>query len=273
VDLTTSRATLAQTITLQGLGLHSGAPVECHIHPFDRGIEFLWEGMRIPADCGEVTGVFQRTQLGPIHTVEHLMAAFAFAGVTDALVDLTAPEVPAMDGSSLPFVIALNEAGSSALPPRLDHRLFARVYHHEGDVKVAISAGEGHFRYTFDTGERWPGVQIAECWLSDREACQREIAPARTLVFEEDLEKALAAGLGRGLDRDSCLVLGAEGYVNDARFPEEPARHKLLDLIGDLSLAGYPLTGINVVAERSGHRTHLEAAKKLKDLVAPKEAC
>jgi UDP-3-O-acyl-N-acetylglucosamine deacetylase len=210
-----------------------------------------------------VESTFNRTQVGPVHTVEHLMSAFAGLGLSDALVELDAPEVPGMDGSALPFVQGLKDAGWRDLGEATVPRLFARVFYIEGDVRIALGAGEGHFKYTFDTGGRWPGVQSAEVMLSEPGAYEEQVAGARTLVFASDAEKVGAAGLGQGLDSDGYVVIGETGYESAVRFADEPARHKLLDLIGDLALIGYPLRLLNVVAERSGHRTHVEAGKKV----------
>ena len=92
---------------------------------------------------------------------------------------------------------------------------------------------------------------------------KKEIASARTFAFEEEVEPIRQAGLAKGLDANSALILGSNGYVNDPRFDDEPVRHKMLDLIGDLYLSGVPMTMINVVSSRSGHKTNVEAAKKL----------
>jgi UDP-3-O-acyl-N-acetylglucosamine deacetylase len=93
------------------------------------------------------------------------------------------------------------------------------------------------------------------------------IAPARTLVLSEEVPHIIAAGLGQGLNKDQVLVLGENGYENEARFADEPARHKMLDLIGDLYLSGVPIDHLNVVASRSGHRTNVIAAARLREAI------
>jgi UDP-3-O-acyl-N-acetylglucosamine deacetylase len=96
---------------------------------------------------------------------------------------------------------------------------------------------------------------------------EAEVAPARTFGFERELPQIEAAGLAKGLDRSSALLIGESGYANEARFDDEPARHKLLDAMGDLYLSGVPVRFLNVVAERTGHRMNVLAASKLKEAV------
>ncbi|MEJ5171946.1 MAG: UDP-3-O-acyl-N-acetylglucosamine deacetylase, partial [Fimbriimonadales bacterium] len=136
------------------------------------------------------------------------------------------------------------------------------VFASEGAAKVAIAEGTGHWRYTFQTETPFPGLQEVE-FLRVQEAFGTEIAPARTFGFERELPRLRELGLAQGLDLDKALLLGEEGYVNEPRFADEPARHKLLDLIGDLYLAGVPPSLLDVAAERSGHRLHVEAARRL----------
>lgn len=140
---------------------------------------------------------------------------------------------------------------------------FTRVHHHDCDVKIAISSGVGHWRYEFECGDRWPGSQHYDLMLT-AEAFLAQVAPARTFAFEEEMEKVRESGLGQGLDETNAFLIGANGYLNPAKFLDEPARHKLLDLIGDLALSGVPVSCLNVVAARSGHRTNVEAARKLR---------
>jgi UDP-3-O-acyl-N-acetylglucosamine deacetylase len=139
---------------------------------------------------------------------------------------------------------------------------FTRVFVQEGDAKIAIGAGEGSWRYLFDSSDRWLGMQEFEV-PNVVEEYVKEIAPARTFAFEEEMEMIRRAGLGKGLDESSAFVIGTQRYLNDTRFPDEPARHKLLDAIGDLYLAGIPIKHLNVVAERTGHKANVRAAMLL----------
>ncbi|MBX7136177.1 MAG: UDP-3-O-acyl-N-acetylglucosamine deacetylase [Fimbriimonadaceae bacterium] len=260
------RKTVAGDFRVKGLGLHSGIPVEVRVAPGDGGIAFWQGGTRTPAIPANVADTTRCTRLGPVSTIEHLMAAFAGLGVTDAEVELDAPELPALDGAARVWVDEISAVGFTDLDPRELPSLYTRIYEKNDPVTVAISHGTGDWKYIFDTGERWPGRQTFE-FHTDRDSFADEVAPARTLVFEEEIEMARAAGLGQGLDETTVLALGNSGYINEAKFPDEPARHKLLDLMGDLYLAGVPLRFLNVVAERSGHTANVRAAAKLWEAV------
>lgn len=256
------RRTVAEECRFFGPGLHSGAACEAVIAPGREGVVFVADGTRIPARPEAVADTRRCTSLGPVSTVEHLLAALAGLGVTDAEVHVWGGEVPAADGSALPFAEKISASGLASLGTAAVHGLYERVFTAEGGASVAVSRGEGHWRYEFDSGDRWPGVSAFEA-RSVRSEFLREIAPARTFAFEEEVGPLRAAGLGRGLDEASCLVLGPAGYTNPARFDDEPPRHKLLDLLGDLSLAGVPCSLLNVAASKSGHALNVRAAARL----------
>lgn len=258
-----SRLTLAKPCTIEGPGLHSGVHCECRIEPAESGITFHANGKSTVATPHNVTDTSRCTRLGDISTVEHVMSALAGAGVTDADIVLTAEEPPVAAGASGLFLDAVHAAGTVKLGTA-SLSLFERVFFVEGEVRIGVSKGEGHWRFDFESGERWPGEQSFECSISP-ETYAKDIAGARTFAFEEEVGPIRAAGLAKGLDDSSALILGPSGYVNEARWPDEPARHKLLDLIGDLYLSGVPPVLLNVVAVRSGHRTNVEAAKRLAD--------
>ena len=190
------------------------------------------------------------------------MAAFAALEITDVVAELSFPELPAGDGSALPFYSLVSELGTEKIGELAHRDMFTRRYLQQDHVKIAVGKGEGRWGFTFDSGDRWPGVQSYETdhVLAD---FGKEIAPARTTVFASEIEMARSAGLGRGLDDSSVVILSETGYGNAVRFENEPARHKLLDLIGDLYLAGIPLRHLNVHGHASGHRTNVEMAAML----------
>lgn len=234
------------------------------VSPSADGIQFRHGQDVFDAVPSNVTDTSRCTVLGTIRTVEHIMSAFAALGVTDAHVDLTYPELPGLDGSALPFYLALSESGSEPLESKEIGDVYSRLFVQADNLKIAVGKGHGHWRFDFVTDDRWPGEMTYET-LNVREEYEENIAPARTTVFSEEIELVKAAGLGRGLDESSVLILGETGYENSARFADEPARHKLLDLIGDLYLAGVPIDQLNVVGFRSGHRRNIEMAKLLFD--------
>ncbi|HEY0867874.1 MAG TPA: UDP-3-O-acyl-N-acetylglucosamine deacetylase [Fimbriimonas sp.] len=253
------RKTLAKEVRLEGHGLHTGEPVRLTIHPGESGIRFRYGGSSVLATPENVSDTTRSTRVGEVGTVEHLMSAFAGLEVTDAEVEVDAPELPGLDGSSIAYVQALAEAGFVEIDEREVPALFKRVFLQEEGIKIAASKGTGHWRYVYATGERWPVEQAYESSDVIRDYGE-EIAPSRTFALSEEIPKLIELGLGRGLDENSALIVGIEGYKNEPRFPDEPARHKLLDLLGDLYLSGVPARALNVVAERSGHRTNVQAA-------------
>ena len=250
---------------MSGKGLHSGEPVTVRILPSSDGVRFQYGKDVFDAVPANVTDTSRCTVIGCVRTVEHLMSALAASAITDAHIELTYPELPGLDGSALPFLDALTECGREALDSKEIKDVYTRLFVQSDDLKIAVGKGNGHWRFDFVTaGDRWPGEMTYES-LDITEAYRSEVAPARTTVFTEEIELVRAAGLGKGLDESSVLIIGEKGYENAARFPNEPARHKLLDLIGDLYLSGIPIDQLNVVGYRSGHRRNVEMAKLLFD--------
>lgn len=264
MELNYSRKTPAASVTFQGKGLHSGEPSKATIHPYDGGLAFRFGTEIYPALAENVTDTRRSTSIGPCRTIEHVLSALAGLEFTDALIELEGcGELPALDGSSYEYVQGLNSVGCTEMGNAEAHRLFTRAYVIKDQAKVAVGAGNGHWRFLLEgEGGRWPQHQEAEILtLSDY---PESVSKARTWVFEDQIEMARQAGLGLGLDESSCLILGLHGAVNEARQDNEPAAHKLLDLMGDLALTGIPLRFFNVSAEKSGHALHVEAALKVR---------
>lgn len=264
MELNYTRRTPAASVTFQGRGLHCGEPSRATIHPYDQGFAFKFGDEVFPALAENVTDTRRSTSIGPCRTIEHVLSALAGMEYTDALIELDGcGELPALDGSSFEYVQGLNSVGFTELGSAEAHRLFTRAYVIKDNAKVAVGAGTGHWRFLLE-GEagRWPQHQEAEI-LSISEY-QEKVSKARTWVFEDQIEMARAAGLGLGLDESSCLILGPQGPVNEARQNDEASAHKLLDLVGDLALTGIPLRFLNVTAERSGHALHVQAALKVR---------
>jgi UDP-3-O-acyl-N-acetylglucosamine deacetylase len=249
-------------VRFEGLGLHSGVDVQVVVHPGSGGIAFLHKGERTLAIPENVTDTRRCTRLGSISTVEHLMSAFAALEITDADVEVSASEMPALDGSSRQYYDGLLGAGLLEIGEYDVPELFQRIFVQEEAIKIAVAKGGGRWRFCFETGDRWPRHQEFE--IDDMGRYAMEVAPARTFGFEEEVAPIILAGMARGLDARSALVIAENGYRNEALFPDEPARHKLLDLIGDIYLSGVPVRTLDVVGERSGHRTNVAAAAKLR---------
>ncbi|MEZ5163849.1 MAG: UDP-3-O-acyl-N-acetylglucosamine deacetylase [Fimbriimonadaceae bacterium] len=260
------RQTLRESVTLEGPGLHSGGPVSVTIHPARDGIHFRLGSERIEAHVRNVTDTSRCTMLGSISTVEHVLSALAGLAITDAEIEVSGGELPAADGCSQPYVEAFESVGYESCGTLEIEGPFARVYAVEGQAKFAVAAGEGWWRAEFELEDCFIGRQEVEMsWTPTRYAA--DVAPARTVVLEWEMEMVKQYGLGKGLDESSCLGIGREQYMNPARFSDEPVRHKLLDLIGDLSLAGVPVEALDVVGERCGHAVNILAAQRLAERV------
>lgn len=257
-----SRKTLTEQARFRGRGLHSGEPVKVVVNPGEGGITFNGE-QAVPEN---VTDTTRCTKLGSVSTIEHLMSAFAGIGVTDADVVVEGPELPAMDGASLAYAEGMLAVGLTELGTCRFDRFDSPVIHSDKGVRVTVEAGHGVWRYEFECGERWPWSQHFQLALNPESYCN-EVAPARTFAFEDEVEAARAAGLGKGLDHNSAFLIGVSTYVNAPKFKDEPARHKMLDVIGDLYLSGVPIAMLNVVATRSGHTANVATADKLRRAV------
>ncbi len=265
--MTSPRKTLATGLAFEGVGLHTGTPVSVKIHPSDQGIAFRKGGQRWKASPENVTDTTRCTRLGEIATIEHLMSAFAGLEITDAEVEVEGNELPAMGGCSLGYLTILVGCGYATLGSLEAKPLFKRVFFQENAIKVAVASGTGHWKFSFDMGDRWPEVQVFETADVVKDYAS-QIAPARTFALEDELPMIEQAGLGKGLDEESAVILvHPDTYRFPTRFPDEPARHKMLDLMGDLYLAGIPMRALNVVAERSGHRANVETARRLVEMV------
>lgn len=261
-----TRHTIKAPIEIEGVGLHTGVPVHVTLHPGSEGIAFRYGSERTLARAENVTDTRRSTKVGSVGTVEHLMSALAGLEITDVEVELDAPELPGLDGSSNLYVQRMLEAGLEVVGELDVPDLYKRVFLQDEEIKVAISKGDGHWRYDYITGERWPNTQSFELTHITQDYAA-ELAPSRTFVLAEEIPMIIQHGLGKGLDESTVLVLGIDGYKNEARFPDEPARHKLLDLLGDLYLSGVPARALNVVGERTGHRTNVKAAALLSQAI------
>jgi UDP-3-O-[3-hydroxymyristoyl] N-acetylglucosamine deacetylase len=260
--MTYRKKTLKEEAEFEGRGLHTGHEVIVTVRPSENGIRFRYGASQWEARPEHVTDTTRSTRLGDIGTVEHLMAAFAGLGITDADVEVTSPEMPALDGCSAAYVQGLLASGLVETSEAECQPPFTRVFVHDGDVKISISAGTGHWRYVFECGDRWP-YKLEYETENISEDFEKQIAPARTFGFEEEIPVVQAAGLAKGLDLDNALVLGQDDFLNPPLFYNEPPRHKMLDALGDLYLAGIPVHFLNVTAERTGHTVNVKAAMLL----------
>ena len=269
--------TLKNVIRATGVGLHSGEKVYLTLRPapVDAGIVFrrvdLDPVVEIPARADLVTETMLCTGLsrdaGKVMTVEHLMSALAGLGIDNAYVDLSAPEVPIMDGSAGPFVFLLQSAGiAEQQAPKRFIRIREPVEVRDGD-KVARFQPHDGFRIGFTVEFSHPAIAAslsrAEVDFSTT-SYVKEVSRARTFGFMRDLEFMRERNLGLGGSMDNAIVLDEFRVLNDdgLRYADEFVRHKILDAVGDLYLAGHPIIGA-YEARKSGHALNNKLVRAL----------
>ena len=268
--------TIARPATTSGIGLHTGNQCTMTFMPaeVDTGIRFVrvdLEGQpEIVIDPDHVIGVERGTSIGvdgcKVHTIEHVLAALAVAGIDNLRIELDSSEPPVGDGSSLPFWTALKEAGIVELAgKRRSYRVEEPIYYADGEVEITLLPSDRlQVSFSIDFDHPLVGHQF-ESFEITPEVFESEIAPARTFGFLHEIEKLKAAGLIRGGNLRNAIVIGDDKILNDEhlRFPDEMVRHKVLDLLGDLKLLNVDIVA-HIVARRSGHRTHLALVQLLK---------
>ena len=281
------RQTLRQpTRAISGTGLFSARAATLVIEPGTSasGIVFSLNGRAIPAHIGALSTrpvhpVFAQLKprctsigddSGTIATIEHVLSALAGLGVTDAVVDVRGEthhaEIPIMDGSARPFTDACLAAGLRELSePVVPITVRERIEVRDGDASIVIEASDTpRYAYSIDYPGTPIGSHTAE-WDGDRASYIQSVAPARTFSLEHEANQMQSAGLFTHLSPRDMLVIGENGPIeNEYRIDHECAHHKLLDLIGDLSLVGAPLVA-RVSAVRSGHALAHEAARAILD--------
>jgi UDP-3-O-[3-hydroxymyristoyl] N-acetylglucosamine deacetylase len=268
-----AQRTLRRSVSCTGIGLHSGNKVTLSLKPApaDYGIRFQRSdlgGLEIPATVTHLGGIQYQTGLTreavSVETVEHLLSALTALGIDNVIVELNHSEVPIMDGSAAPFVYLIHEAGVRKLTaPRRYLKVLRPIALTQGDKRIALYPSE-HFKVTYSISFDHPLLrhQTRTMRITD-ETFVEEIAPARTFGFLKEVEMLRQRGLALGGSLDNAIVLGETGVLNNAlRFEDEFVRHKILDVIGDLSLVGHPVVG-HLVAHRGGHALHTAFAARI----------
>ncbi len=269
--------TIAGPVAVEGFGYWSGRDVRVEFRPaaIDAGIVFvrcdLEPPARIEAHVRNRVEVPRRTSLrssgASVEMIEHVMAALSGLQIDNCEVWVNEPEMPGLDGSSLPFVEALDRAGivaQDALRPVLVVRELTRLGNDESWIEARPAESDDlTVKFRIDYGRSTPiGRQTYQLTI-DPETFRRELAPSRTFMLKEEADWLLAQGLGRRATPKDLLIFDRSGPVdNQLRYPDECARHKALDLVGDLAMAGCDLVGF-VLAHRSGHRLNAELVRAL----------
>lgn len=296
--------TLAGPVSISGTGLHTGINVDLTLKPANPGFGFQFQRIDIAgsdpikADCDLVTDTSRGTTLeqGPVKvsTVEHVLAALVGMGVDNCLIEVNGPEMPIIDGSSKPFVEMIGKVGvieQDAAKAWYSIDTNISFYDEKKNVEMtALPATHYNITTLIDFNSPVLGTQHAS--LKNIGDFNKEIAPCRTFCFLHELEMLLDNNLIKGGDINNAIVVvdkvvtpeemgklakafgkekvevKSEGYLNnlELRFPNEPARHKLLDVVGDLALIGYPIKA-HIIANRPGHSSNVEFAKKIKSYI------
>jgi UDP-3-O-[3-hydroxymyristoyl] N-acetylglucosamine deacetylase/3-hydroxyacyl-[acyl-carrier-protein] dehydratase len=296
--------TLSESVSISGTGLHTGVLVDMTLQPANPGFGIQFQRVDLPnqplikADCDLVTDTSRGTTLqvgdAKVSTVEHILAALIGLGVDNLLIELNGPEIPIMDGSSAPFIDAIEKVGVLEQDAaKAWYSIDENIFHYDEDKRVemvALPALDYQITTLIDFNSPVLGTQHAA--LKTIKDFKSEISPCRTFCFLHELETLLEHDLIKGGDINNAIVVvdkpvtkeemtrlakvfkrdkievKSEGYLNnlELRFPNEPARHKLLDVIGDLALIGYPIKA-RIIANRPGHSSNVEFAKKIKQYI------
>jgi UDP-3-O-[3-hydroxymyristoyl] N-acetylglucosamine deacetylase len=270
------QSTVASDILIEGIGLHSGLPVSVTIQPApeNTGILFSSSHNHTVKDVRAHYSNLQRTQnaitIGNesfnIQTIEHFMSAFFAFGISNAILVVHGSEMPILDGSSKEIINALQNVGirtQGAIQEsfRVPYPIWVED---NSSYLIALPADDFRITYTIDFTSKSSavGTQTAH-YMVDRDTFTDSIAPARTFGFYEEIETLKSNNLARGGSLANALVFTKDELVNDSlRFENECVRHKILDLIGDLALIGYRLSG-HFVAHKAGHAMDLALARKI----------
>jgi UDP-3-O-[3-hydroxymyristoyl] N-acetylglucosamine deacetylase/3-hydroxyacyl-[acyl-carrier-protein] dehydratase len=296
--------TLNNSISISGTGLHTGVLVDMTLNPANPGYGIQFQRIDLPnkpiikADCDLVTDTSRGTTLqvgdAKISTVEHILAALVGMGIDNLLIEVNGPEIPIIDGSSSPFIEKIEEAGIFEQDAaKAWYSIDENIFHYDDNKRVemvALPALDYQITTLIDFNSPVLGTQHAA--LKTINDFKAEIAPCRTFCFLHELEALLENDLIKGGDINNAIVVvdkpvstaemnrlakvfkrekievKSEGYLNnlELRFPNEPARHKLLDVVGDLALIGYPIKA-RIIANRPGHSSNVEFAKKIKQYI------
>ncbi len=269
--------TIKNIITIDGIGIQTGNRVKLTIKssPADSGVNFI--RVDLPGKpalnlqsmdrLSESERAERRTTLGfgplQIQTTEHLLAALSGAGIDNVTIEIDNIELPGSDGSAKEFLDAIKCSGIVEQDsPRKIREINNPVWCKAGEAMLAVFPDD-NFKVSYTLAYPGIGTQFFSA-IVDEDIFEREIAPARTFCSEREAMELLKMGLGKGANYENTLVMGPKGPINNTlRFSDEPVRHKVLDLIGDLYLAGEFIKG-HVVAIKSGHKLNMELVNRLK---------
>jgi len=296
--------TLVSLVQISGTGLHTGINVDMTLKPANPGFGFQFQRVDLPgmpiikADCDLVTDTSRGTTLefgeAKVSTVEHILAALVGLGIDNCLIEVNGPEIPIIDGSSEPFIEMIEEVGVVEQDAaKAWYSIDTNISYYDEAKRVEMTAlPSTNYKITTLIDFNSPVLGTQHASLKSMTEFKKEIAPCRTFCFLHELEALLDNNLVKGGDINNAIVVvdkpisneemgrlakafgrekmevKSEGYLNnlELRFPNEPARHKLLDIVGDLALIGYAVKG-HIIANRPGHSSNVAFAKKIKQYI------
>lgn len=272
------QTTIKREVTCFGVGLHSGKNVNMILKPaaVDNGITFVRTDLdgrpTIKAVAANVTATIRSTTIEQngvkVFTIEHLMSALHAQLIDNCIVELDAEEPPVMHGSAVDFFNLIKIAGTVEQDAERHELIVDKIYRIDDQTangrRFIIALPYDGFRVSFTSVNPHPLIGIQYCDVDiNKESYAQEIAAARTIAYENEIEALHKAGLGLGGSLDSVIVYNDQGWLNDLHYPDELVRHKILDVIGDLRLAGV-FKG-HIIAAASGHALNTRLAKLLAD--------
>ena len=266
--------TLRNKISCAGVGLHSGKEVHLKIEPadVDSGIIFLRtdlpERPEIHANAANVTATMRATTLeengAKVFTIEHLMSALNACRIDNCRIELDAEEPPVLNGNAIDFFRMIQTAGTCEQSAERKIFRVEKIYRVDADdgKRFVMAVPYDGFRVSFVSVNPHPliGIQYADIEITE-EIYEREIAPARTIAYEREVAALHEMGLGLGGTLENVIVYNDGGWLNELIYPDELVRHKILDVIGDMRLAG--ILNCHIIAAASGHALNTQLAKKI----------
>jgi UDP-3-O-[3-hydroxymyristoyl] N-acetylglucosamine deacetylase len=257
--------TLDSPVICSGIGIHTGQISKLEILPAeeDSGIVFVKDGIKVSALAANVTGTSRGTSLSGISTVEHLLSAINGLGITNAVISIEGDEPPIFDGSSKEYVALFKSAGIHT-QDKDTKRISPSDKIIVGDANSFVSIEPSDrliVEATIDYADKFIGKQTA-LFDSSKDDYGNNVAPARTFGHMSELKALQEAGLAKGASAENAIAILDNGFSSPLRFPDELARHKILDIIGDIALAGMPVIG-KISSYRAGHRLNIELVRRL----------
>ncbi|MEW6482368.1 MAG: UDP-3-O-acyl-N-acetylglucosamine deacetylase [bacterium] len=270
--------TINKEVSLSGIGLHTGQNITIALKPAppNTGIVFIKDDVEIPAKLCYVSSSYREISLKKdgteIKTIEHLLGSLSSFSITNLFIEVNGSEIPIMDGSSLPFALLIKSAGIKKQEGRMKYLSFTGPVEIKEDGRSISILPYNGFKVSYTISFSHPGVKKQSLELKlDETSFIKEIAPARTFGFLDEVNSLRQAGLIKGGSLENAIVLSDDEIINKPlRYEDEFVRHKILDLIGDLFLLGIPLKG-HIIANCSGHSLNIKLARRIEEMLKKNE--